>query len=115
MRGGGYVCIAHLQALGNFLNHFLLSFLNLTEFSGSFSCIKASKFRARSKHLGCNVPGKPEELRYLPFSPRTGADSLAPSCSLENPSYSLSEINLPTLLSQLPKGTATRLKIYLVQ
>lgn len=77
--------------------------------------MKAPEFSSRSSHLGCNVPGKPEELRCLPGSRCTGADSSAPSCSLENPSYSLSEINLPTLLSQLPKGTESRLKIYLVQ
>lgn len=87
----------------------------LTDFSGSFAGIKAAGFSSGSKHLGWSVPGKPEELRYLPCSRCTGADSPAPLCSLENPSYSLSEINLPTLLSQLPKGTETRLKIYLVQ
>lgn len=117
MWGGGYVCITHLWALGNFLNRFLLSFLNqcFDWLQRELACIKASEFSSRFKHLGCDVPGKPEELRYLPCSHCTGADSLAPSCSLENPSYSLSEINLPTLLSQLPKGTETRLKIYLVQ
>jgi len=44
------------------------------------------------------------------------ADSPHPrKIALENPSDGLSEINLPTLLSQLPKGAETRLIIYLVQ
>lgn len=44
------------------------------------------------------------------------ADSQHPrKISLENPSDGLSEINLPTLLSQLPEGAETRLKIFLVQ
>lgn len=111
------MCITHSGALGNFWGHFccLSPVTFWTDFSGSFARIKAAGFSSGSEHLGCNVPGKPEELRYLPCSCCTGADSPAPLCSLENPSYSLSEINLPALLSQLPKGAETRLKIYLVQ